>query len=320
MASPEPKQVVFLVGATGNTGSSIAKALAQRPEKFDVKALVRPSSAHKNIVQELKSLPNIEVILGDIVEDDQKTLEVLLKVHNVDTVIVTTIPFQEDQQHNLFRAAKNAGVKRVVPSDFGPSAPAGVMKYHDTKLQTRSFLIDNSIPHTFIQVGWWADAMFPYPHSIDLGHFGVLGGKQFYGPGDVKTAHTAKERIGDFVARIISDPRTLNETVQTWDGEATLGESWALASKITGEDFDDYTRLSAEEIEARIATSEGFDTVVYEYFRSMYIRGDNTVEKAVALGALDARALYPDYVALSLTEVAEELYSDYSKIGYRRLD
>lgn len=37
-------------------------------------------------------------------------------------------------QKPLFRAAKNVGVGRVIPSDFGTVAPRGVMAVHDLVL------------------------------------------------------------------------------------------------------------------------------------------------------------------------------------------
>ncbi|KAF9256989.1 NAD-P-binding protein [Marasmius fiardii PR-910] len=307
--APHTKQIVFLVGATGRTGSSILQALLKQPEIFEVKALVRPTSMDKPTVQELRT-SGVEVIPGDMVTDAEEALAGHLK--NVDTLIITSIPFEEGQQNKLLIAAKNAGVKRVIPSEFGPSAPPGAMKYHDSKLKTRQFITENKIPYTFIQVGWWSLLLFPYPHSAPLDQLGAVGGKSFYGTGKVKTAYTALDRIGEFVTRIISDPRTLNRVVQTWDGETTLEESWAIASKVAGESFDDYPRISAEDIESKLKDTHDIITrVTLEYHRSLFIRGDNTVEKAVALGALDARALYPDYVPLTLEEAARQFYSSF---------
>ncbi len=48
-----------------------------------------------------------------------------------------------------------------------------------------------------------------------------------------------------------------------------------------------------------------------EYMYSMFIRGDNTVEKAKKLefgNALDARELYPHVKVMSLEEYAKQLY------------
>ena len=45
-----------------------------------------------------------------------------------------------------------------------------------------------------------------------------------------------------------------------------------------------------------------------EYMYSMHILGENTLENALALGYLDARALYPDLPQYSLEEFAEYYY------------
>ncbi|KAL0065595.1 hypothetical protein AAF712_007373 [Marasmius tenuissimus] len=285
--SPGSRQTVFLAGAGGRTGSSIAKALAKRPDKFLVKAIVREASLQKPIVGELRELG----------------VEIQAHLKDVDTVIITTIPFQPDQQNKFLLAAKEARVKRVIPSDFGPYAPPGSMQYQDSKVATHEFIKQHNIPYTFVQVGWWASLLFPASHKSTS----RILKKEFYGSGDVKTAYTDTSRIGEFVARIIDDPRTLNQTVQTWDGEATLGEAWEIASKVSGENFDDYPKLSAEDIESRIGADQ-LSTVIYEYARSLWIRGDNTVDNAIKAGALDARALYPDYVPASLEEYAVEFY------------
>ncbi|KAK1226672.1 hypothetical protein PQX77_010351 [Marasmius sp. AFHP31] len=303
--SSSNKQLVFLVGATGRSGSSIARTLTKQPEKFEVKAIVRPSSVDKPIIKELKSL-GVEIVTGDIVNDDQESLKAHLK--NVDTVIITTIPLPEGQQDNIIRAAKAANVKRLVPSDFASYAPPGSMQFQDMKVRTQRFIIDNNIPYTFIQVGLWPDASFPFPHAIDGDPIANSFQKKFNGPGNVKASWTALERVGDFVARIITDPRTLNKTVHTWDGEFTLDEAYALASKLTGENFDDYPKVTLEEVESK-SGKDLYSSLSPEYSRSIWFRGENTVERAVAAGALDARVLYPDYKPISLEEWAKGFYS-----------
>jgi hypothetical protein len=47
---------------------------------------------------------------------------------------------------------------------------------------------------------------------------------------------------------------------------------------------------------------------IYEYVYSLYCRGDNTLEKAKALGALDARELYPYFKPTTLEQWAKEFY------------
>ncbi|KAF9262028.1 NAD(P)-binding protein [Marasmius fiardii PR-910] len=306
-------QTVFLAGATGTTGSSIAKALASQPEKFSVKAIIRSASLEKPVVQELKA-SGIEIITGDINIDSVETLEGYLK--GVDTVIIATNPFYEkpDHQHKLILAAKNAQVKRVVPSDFGTYAPPGSMKYQDEKVVTQEFIERHGVPYTFIQVGLWMDFMFPLPHSqVNTPEFPSPSQKEFYGSGKTKSTYTSIKGVGEFVARIISDPRTINRTVQTWDVELTVDEIWAIGEAVSGEKFDDYPRVSAEEVESRIR--EGPEGRVYnEYMRNVFIRGENTVKNAVEAGALDARVLYPDYVPPVAEEFAKQFYGRFGVV------
>jgi hypothetical protein len=42
---------------------------------------------------------------------------------------------------------------------------------------------------------------------------------------------------------------------------------------------------------------------------SLYFRGDNTIETAKSLGALDGRELYPELKFQSLEEYAQEFYA-----------
>ena len=69
---------------------------------------------------------------ADIIPGDLEGLDAIKEhLHGVDTLILTIIPMTPGLQEALLIEAKNAGVKRVVPSDFGPTAPAGVMMLHD---------------------------------------------------------------------------------------------------------------------------------------------------------------------------------------------
>jgi hypothetical protein len=53
------------------------------------------------------------------------------------------------------------------------------------------------------------------------------------GSGDVKSAILDMRNLGKIVARILADERTVNQTVFTAEGEATLNEIWTLASRFT---------------------------------------------------------------------------------------
>ncbi len=87
--------------------------------------LARPGSINKPLVQELKAA-GAEIRIGDITEAPEKIEAFLQGVDILVSIVLAMI-----DQKPLFLAAKKAGVGRVVPSDFGPYAPRGVMSMHD---------------------------------------------------------------------------------------------------------------------------------------------------------------------------------------------
>lgn len=93
----------------------------------------------------------------------------------------------------------------------------------------------SGVPYTFIDVGIWYQASVPRPSSDTSNLANLL--RQFSGPGDKKSAVINREHIGNWVARIIQDPRTLNQYVFFYEDELTLAEIFEMASRALGEDF-----------------------------------------------------------------------------------
>ncbi|KAH8824370.1 NAD(P)-binding protein [Flagelloscypha sp. PMI_526] len=292
-------QNVFLVGGTGYTGQQVAKALVET-KLFNVSALVRPASLSKAATEELRAL-GVTIHSGDITTDSTETLEKLL--HGVDILISMVLVLLD--QRPLLLAAKGANVGRVVPSDFSPHIEPGVTNMQDMKLAVRAFIKEHAIPHTFIEVGGWVNSMYPYPHGMDTFLAGI--GKEFYGSGKVPVSWIDYANLGKLIALIVADPRTLNQVVHAYDGESTLEEAWALAAKVSGENFSDYPRITAEEMEERRQISVLHDAI-FGLFKAVFVRGDNTLAKAVADGALDSHQLYPDYEPMTLEESVRRFY------------
>ncbi|KAF8920525.1 hypothetical protein CPB85DRAFT_1556573 [Mucidula mucida] len=297
--SSTTKPFVLLVGGAGHTGRVITKALLKEGN-FRVALLARPGSINKPLVQELKAA-GAEIRIGDITEAPEKIEAFLQGVDILVSIVLAMI-----DQKPLFLAAKKAGVGRVVPSDFGPYAPRGVMSMHDIKLDVREYIKELGLPYTFIEVGWWLQGMFPYPHATPENSFIT---KTYVGDRQQRVLYTELHSIGTFVARILADPRTLNQTVIAYDGEANLDDIYTVASKISGEDFFDFTRVPDEELFARMKSDDIGIKVISQYYNSLYIRGDNTLANAVAGGSLDARKLYPDVPVASVEQAAKEFYA-----------
>ncbi len=91
--------------------------------------------------------------------------------------------------------------------------------------------------------------MWPYPHSLKSELSPIERNQNvFIAEGDKLIACTSRKSIGPFVARIISDPRTLNQIVIAYDVELSRRDAWKVAEKLTGEDFSDYPRVRMQSL------------------------------------------------------------------------
>lgn len=75
------------------------------------------------------------------------------------------------------------------------------------------------------------------PYKSDPGSHLTRMVRVFYGYGEVTTAITNKDHIGDFVARIIVDHKTLNQYVLVHEAEHSQKEIYDVCSRIAGVDF-----------------------------------------------------------------------------------
>ncbi|KAL5519752.1 hypothetical protein ACEPAG_1412 [Sanghuangporus baumii] len=304
------KQSVLVIGATGATGSSIVNGMLE-DGNFVVIVGTRPSSASKPQVEALKS-HGVEVRIIDL--ENWTVDQVAESLRGVDTVI-STIFYTEIPRQKLFAdACKKAGVKRFVPDDWATACVRGVRQFYDQKLAIRDHAKEIGINYTFIDVGWWMQVTPPF---IDIKSASPAAKKAMasrIGSGNVKCAVTDKHDIGKFVARIISDNRTLKQYVFCWTQEVTLNETIALAERVSGSKID-IENVSADEMAKLVKDStDKYLRTITEYVYSLWVRGDNTVENAKKEeygGALDARELYPDIgkELKTVEDFAKELYS-----------
>lgn len=161
------------------------------------------------------------------------------------------------RQKNVILAAKEAGVKRVIPCDFATPGAKGVRELHDQvrryhqltvllaerdpltpvyqKLGIREFIKEHGIPHTFIDVGWWMQIYLPIPlRSAAPPEFRALT-YRIVGDGKTRILLTDNAHIGTFVARIVADPRTLNQAVIVWEDQASQLEAQEIGARVSGD-------------------------------------------------------------------------------------
>ncbi|RPD58088.1 NAD-P-binding protein [Lentinus tigrinus ALCF2SS1-7] len=317
MASDKP--LVLVVGATGSTGSSIVDGLL-KSGNFRLAALVRPSSFIKPETEALRAA-GVDIRLGDIHDSIDKLKATL---SGVDILISVVLAWLIPDQKDIFRAAKEVGVKRVVPCDFGTPGVRGLRTLHDSKLDIRAFIQELGVSYTFIDIGWWMQFWLPLPSRSTVSDAAKMMAYTYLEDGSAKTLVTDYRHTGLFVARIVADPRTLNHAVIVWEDEVSQAEAQELAVRLSGEGealrakFVQVTRdtfqKGIEEGKRELATNPDSPVALAKtswnaYMHSMLVLGENTLESAKKLGYLDARELYPDIPAHPLKEFAEEFYS-----------
>lgn len=55
------------------------------------------------------------------------------------------------------------------------------------------------------------------------------------GDGEARNLVTDRDHIGTFVARIVADPRTLNNAVIIWEDEVTQNDAHAIGEELSGD-------------------------------------------------------------------------------------
>ncbi|KAH8886018.1 NAD(P)-binding protein [Thozetella sp. PMI_491] len=316
------KTRVAIAGASGVTGSSIMNALLAVPERFEVTALARPASLEKSQYIEFAKRGAIVKAI-ELQEPSDPLVQALI---GIDVVIscMTLRALQEEMA--LITAADKASVGRYVPSFFAPCCPPrGVMLAREMKEGILDHIKTLYLPYTAIDVGWWYQLSLPPLPSGKIQPKMEYSTTQIIGDGDLPWALTDNRDIGKYVARIVTDPRTLNKMVFAYSEVWTQNEVWDALERVTGETIPrEY--ISKEELlqiiwHGRAGTNSPgrppmANLAVAQYRNLLGIRGDNTPEHARYLGYLDVKELYPDIKATPLETYIEDAFEGRVKTVY----
>ncbi|KAK2743139.1 isoflavone reductase family protein [Colletotrichum kahawae] len=329
------KTSVAILGATGETGHFIIDALLES-DTFEITALARPSSATNQKYTNLRSR-GVKVVAVELTGPEDALVEALT---NIDVIISTVSVASFKDQIPLAKAAKKAGVKRFVPSEFAMVIPPkGVHDLQDIKTDVLNEIKSLHLPWTVINVGWWYAGFLPRLASGRTDYVrpaGLLPEQNFVpGDGEAVCSMIDARDVGRYVARIIQDPRTLNKQVSASNFAPKLNELYALMEEISGEKIEKtyvsqtlFQQLSAKDIESQMQqnrekiaagqtdymTQVGLMMSQYQY--SAGIRHDNTPEYAEYLGYLLTTDLYPDFRQITYREFFQEVLDGKARAAY----
>lgn len=314
---------IGLIGATGETGSSILNGLLSASQDFHIVALARPSSLAKPANLALKA-KGIELRPLDLTASQA---EIVASLQNVDILISAIGPSDQLAQIPLATAAKTAGIKRFIPCAFVTVIPAGgIHLLRDQKQQVYEHIFKSGLHYTIIDVGWWYQISVPRVPSGRLDAYAFVTNKnEIPGDGTVLSGLTDLRDIGKYVAKIVVDDRTLNKWVFVYNELWSQNSIYDFVEKKTGEKIE-RNYVSGEDLVARIeGTGDVADMaalmvkVPAQYMHSWGVRGDNTPEYAKYLGYLTSKELYPDMQFTSFESYFDEALAGTAKTVYEEL-
>ncbi|KAJ7071412.1 hypothetical protein C8F01DRAFT_1110434 [Mycena amicta] len=170
----------FAVVGAGTIGSAIVAGLAGK--NLPVVVLARPGS---------KSIENLPASVRSATVDtsDAIAVEAVLKEHNVDVVLATLATTAVSAQKPIVDAAKAAGVKLFVPSEYGIPTEGETQGVSGAKNQIAEQLKNLGIPSLRIYTGIFIEFipwMFAYAENKKI---------NVIGEGEVPVSFTASADI-----------------------------------------------------------------------------------------------------------------------------
>jgi len=210
--STTPFKKIALVGGGGAVGKAILEALLAIGTA-EVTVLTRPDSTTS-----FPAHPNLKVERAN--PTDINTVSVVLKKHGIEVLVSTVGPTATASQHALVDAAKQAGVRLFVPSEFGMTTE-GVKDAPRVaaKAEVSRYAKSIGLPTLRVYNGAFAD-FIPMLGSVQRGTFLVLDPPQGHGP-PLPFSITSLADMGGFVAHVLTTlpPARLQDTTLRIEGD-----------------------------------------------------------------------------------------------------
>ncbi|KAL5048590.1 hypothetical protein BDW71DRAFT_205287 [Aspergillus fruticulosus] len=269
---------VGVIGATGTTGGMVVEGLLSSSTDFSVTSLTREVSVNNRANQHLME-KGVKIVAYDLGGPREKLVGQLKEIH----VLISCNAWEHlHLQIRWIEAAKEAGMKRFVPSERVGPAPRGVIDIKDkfscgislrgalhitgrddgladqirqnSKNEILGAIQRARLPYTIINMGCWYQVWVPRVPSERSDHaHSIYIDLQVVGDGRVRFALAGLSDIGKYVAQIVADPRTLNRHVLAYTEVLSMNEIWDAMAKASGEQcLKDY--VMEEELHEIIAS------------------------------------------------------------------
>ncbi|RHZ75220.1 hypothetical protein Glove_216g36 [Diversispora epigaea] len=220
-------KTVVIAGATGNLGYPIAEAFLN-DGSYKIKIL-RQKPESKNENAELLASKGAEVVYVDYNQKDD-----LVKALKGTDVIVSALSSKTTGdfygiQLPLLEAAKESGVKRFIPSEFGGEfTPGKAHPFVDSKFKFREELEKSGMEYTYIFTG-------VFHEFIEVIGFDAKNKTAtFYVDSSSKVHTTSLADIGKYTVESLKLPEARNATIRVAGSTDSFKEILQKFEEVTG--------------------------------------------------------------------------------------
>lgn len=245
-------KTVGLIGATGNLGPAILKALLDAD--FEVTILSREGSSSTD---SLPSHPGQKVVKTNF--EDHARLASDLK--GLDAIVSNVPTHTILSQKGIIDAAIDAGVKRFIPSEFGSNLAIKVnaeLPLMAPKVEIDHYLEKKAKEHPDFSYTIQTNGPF-FDWCLKAGLFGNLKTHEMtlYDGGDTKFTTSTLATVGKGVVGIFKNfEATKNKDVKIADTTISQKEIMQIAKEIDGKEWTTKTASTKEILDNALAESK----------------------------------------------------------------
>ncbi|GBC02778.1 hypothetical protein RclHR1_04810009 [Rhizophagus clarus] len=222
-------KTVTIAGGTGTLGYHIADAFLN-DGSYDVKILRRKPKT-ENEKANLLASKGAEIVYIDYDQKDD-----LVEALKGSDVVISVLGYSDgklyENQIPLLTAAKEASVKRFIPSEFGSEFKVGVHPTPDGKIKFEEAVMKSGLEYTIIFNGLFQE-------FLSWIGFDVKNKKAtFYADGNKKLHTTSLADVGRYTVETLKMPEARNAVIKVAGATMSLNEYLQEFEKITGSKWE----------------------------------------------------------------------------------